>query len=439
MKCIEDEIPFELPEGWVWERMGNISTIARGGSPRPIKAYLTTEENGINWIKIGDTEKDGKYIFSTKEKIKPEGMKKSRYVQSGDFLLTNSMSFGRPYILKTDGCIHDGWLVIGNIESIFNQDYLYYALSANFMYQTLSVMASGSTVDNLNSDLVKALLFPIPPMNEQMRIAQKVEELLTSTEIINENEEVIINNIKKLKTKFLDLAIRGKLVPQNPDDEPASVLLERIRAEKEELINQGKIKRDKKESVIFKGEDNSYYDVIIPQSWEITNLSDVTLNISDGSHNPPPKKNKGVPLLSATNIYDNKINYTSATRWITEDEWIIENARTKIEVGDVLITIVGTIGRTAVVSDTTRFALQRSVAVMKPNMIDSKYLMYVLQAPMIIDWLNANAKGNAQVGIYLKDLAKLSFPLPPLAEQKRIVEAIETVFAQLDAILNSIS
>ena len=122
VKCIEDEIPFELPDGWAWERLGNITTIARGGSPRPIKSYLTTELDGVNWIKIGDTEKNGKYIFSTKEKIKPEGIAKSRYVKSGDFLLTNSMSFGRPYILKTDGCIHDGWLMIGNTEIVFNQD-----------------------------------------------------------------------------------------------------------------------------------------------------------------------------------------------------------------------------------------------------------------------------------------------------------------------------
>ena len=156
MKCIEDEIPFEVPDGWEWERLGNISTIARGGSPRPIKAFLTNDAKGVNWIKIGDTEKDGKYIFSTKERIKPEGVSKSRFVKSGDFLLTNSMSFGRPYILKTEGCIHDGWLVNGDIELIFDQDYLYYALSAKYMYQTMAIMAGGSTVDNLNSDLVKS-------------------------------------------------------------------------------------------------------------------------------------------------------------------------------------------------------------------------------------------------------------------------------------------
>ena len=187
VNCIDSEIQFDLPKGWAWERLGNITAIARGGSPRPIKAFLTNDENGINWIKIGDTEKEGKYIYSTKEKIKPEGITKSRYVKSGDFLLTNSMSFGRPYILKTDGCIHDGWLVIGDIQNIFDQDFLYYALSSSFMYRTLAVMAGGSTVDNLNSDLVKSLLFPIPPIKEQVRIAKQIESIFSSIYLISKS------------------------------------------------------------------------------------------------------------------------------------------------------------------------------------------------------------------------------------------------------------
>ena len=357
-------------------------------------------------------------------------------------MVTGVGTIGKVYIVKKDDLFYykdASVLCFENRYGIILSEYARIMIDSPLLQNQIHSKTYGNTVDTITISTANEYICILPPIKEQLKIINAVNSSIELIAAIEHNKSELSDIIVQAKSKILDLAIRGKLVPQNPDDEPASVLLERIRAEKEQLIKQGKIKRDKKESVIFKGEDNSYYDAIIPQSWEITNLSDVTLNISDGSHNPPPKKNKGVPLLSATNIYDNKINYTSATRWITEDEWIIENARTKIEVGDVLITIVGTIGRTAVVSNTTRFALQRSVAVMKPNMIDSKYLMYVLQAPMIIDWLNANAKGNAQVGIYLKDLAKLSFPLPPLAEQKRIVEAIETVFAQLDEILNSIS
>ena len=177
-RCIDDELPFEIPESWVWVRLGAVLEIARGGSPRPIQQYLTTEPDGINWIKIGDTDKGGKYIYKTKEKIRPEGVTKSRKVHSGDFLLTNSMSFGRPYILKTDGCIHDGWLVLSNRFDCYSVDFLYYILSSPFAYYQFCDSVSGAVVKNLNSDKVANALFPLPPLSEQVRIVQRIEELL---------------------------------------------------------------------------------------------------------------------------------------------------------------------------------------------------------------------------------------------------------------------
>ena len=177
-RCIDEELPFEIPEYWAWVRLGAVLEIARGGSPRPIQQYLTTEPDGINWIKIGDTDKGGKYIYKTKEKIRPEGVVKSRMVHSGDFLLTNSMSFGRPYILKTDGCIHDGWLVLSNRFECYSVDFLYYILSSPFAYYQFCDSVSGAVVKNLNSDKVANALFPLPPLSEQVRIVQRIEELL---------------------------------------------------------------------------------------------------------------------------------------------------------------------------------------------------------------------------------------------------------------------
>ena len=176
--CIDDEIPFEMPESWECVRLGAFNEIERGGSPRPIKQYITEDSNGINWIKIGDTIKGDKYIYSTKEKIKPEGMKKSRYVEEGDFLLTNSMSFGRPYILKTNGCIHDGWLVIKLNDKLFYQDFMFYLLSSNFIFEQFSKLSAGSAVKNLKIDSVKKVFVPVPPLNEQKRIVKKIEEIL---------------------------------------------------------------------------------------------------------------------------------------------------------------------------------------------------------------------------------------------------------------------
>ncbi len=184
------KVTFEIPYNWCWQRLGDINDIARGGSPRPIKDYLTDDEDGVNWIKIGDTSKDEKYINSVKEKIRVEGVKKSRMVHKGDFLLTNSMSFGRPYILNVDGCIHDGWLVISPKGNAYNADFLYYLLSSTFAYDQFAEVASGGVVTNLNSDKVADTMFPLPPLSEQYRIVAKIEELFTSLDNIQKALEV---------------------------------------------------------------------------------------------------------------------------------------------------------------------------------------------------------------------------------------------------------
>ena len=182
----QDEIPYDLPQGWQWVRLGEITSIARGGSPRPIQAYLTNDANGIPWIKIGDTQKNGKYINSTKEYIIPEGISKSRLVHKGDFLLTNSMSFGRPYILNIDGCIHDGWLVISNLFKVLDNNFLYYLLSSNIIYVQFCTSVSGAVIQNLNSTKVADTIIPLPPLAEQKRIVAKIEELLN---LVNKWEE----------------------------------------------------------------------------------------------------------------------------------------------------------------------------------------------------------------------------------------------------------
>ena len=178
------KLQFKIPNSWEWCKLGAVNEIARGGSPRPIKDYLTNDTNGINWIKIGDTTKDGKYIDSVKEKIRPEGAKKSRLVHKGDFLLTNSMSFGRPYILNVDGCIHDGWLVISPIGNAYTSDFLYYLLSSSFAFEQFANVASGGVVTNLNSDKVADTRFPLPPLAEQHRIVAKIEELFAQLDKI---------------------------------------------------------------------------------------------------------------------------------------------------------------------------------------------------------------------------------------------------------------
>ena len=176
-QSLNEKLFFKIPTSWCWVQLRQVAMVARGGSPRPIKDYLTDSEDGINWIKIRDTEQGGKYINATKEKICPKGVSKSRFVHKGDFLLTNSMSFGRPYITNIDGCIHDGWLVISPFSNTYNQNFLYYLLSSNFAYRQFVGKVAGGVVKNLNSDKVADAIFPLPPLEEQQRIVAQIEKL----------------------------------------------------------------------------------------------------------------------------------------------------------------------------------------------------------------------------------------------------------------------
>ena len=167
-------------------KFGNIATILRGSSPRPIQNFITNDVNGIPWIKIGDTSPNDKYVFRTKEKINVEGSKKSRYVKSGDFILSNSMSFGRPYILKIDGCIHDGWLSISNFEDFYISDFLYHLLSSKTIQDMMKMKASIGTVMNLNADIVKSIELPVYTKLEQEKIIKVLDKFEKLTNDITE-------------------------------------------------------------------------------------------------------------------------------------------------------------------------------------------------------------------------------------------------------------
>ena len=179
MTKLEQLINELCPNGVEYRTLGEMATIVRGASPRPIKNYLTTASNGINWIKIGDSDKNSKYIDHAAEKIIPQGLSKTREVHKGDFLLSNSMSFGRPYILKIDGAVHDGWLILSNYNKVFDKNYLYYLLSSNVAMKQFLFSAMGSTVKNLNSARVATTIGVIPPISEQRRIVARIEQLFT--------------------------------------------------------------------------------------------------------------------------------------------------------------------------------------------------------------------------------------------------------------------
>ena len=191
-----------MRSAWPTAALDDIFEIARGGSPRPIDAFITDDPKGINWIMIGDAAEGSKYIRSTKKRIRPEGSRRSRRVKPGDFLLTNSMSFGKPYIMRTEGCIHDGWLVLSPRRDNVDADFFYHLLGSKAVYAEFERRASGATVKNLNIDLVRGVTVPLPPLPEQRRIA----EILDKADALRAKRRAALAQLDTLtQSIFLDM------------------------------------------------------------------------------------------------------------------------------------------------------------------------------------------------------------------------------------------
>ena len=189
-----------------WKKLGDIMNIVRGASPRPIKNYITPSKNGVNWIKIGDVAPGAKYITSANEKITKEGAEKSRFMHSGDFILSNSMSFGRPYILKIDGCIHDGWIAMSNFEKYVSSGYLYEILNSNIVQDYWKMKANnGGAMTNLNSDIVRDTVIPIPSLSEQQRIVGILDTFTASIDNLKEQIAQRRKQYEYYRDQLLDL------------------------------------------------------------------------------------------------------------------------------------------------------------------------------------------------------------------------------------------
>jgi type I restriction enzyme S subunit len=418
VKDIEDEIPFEVPEGWAWCRLNELADIARGGSPRPIENYITDSPDGINWIKIGDTAPESKYIESAKEKIKPEGEKHSRFVHKGDFLLTNSMSFGRPYILKINGCIHDGWLVFANIKDCIIKDYLYYALSSDYIYNSFSMVAAGSTVKNLKSDTVKQVLFPLPPTKTQKKIIESIEKSFLQIDILDKEKADLETAIKQARSKILDLAIHGRLVPQDPNDEPAEELLKRIATSDNRPYK--------------KFAEEKPFD--IPKSWAWCTGNDLFNSMT--SKKPDGETFRYIDI----DAIDNKKHCVIEPKSLSVSE-APSRASRELNNGDVLFSLVRPyLENIALIEEENSDCIASTgFYVCKPkSIILPKFLFYLMTTDYVIKGLNQFMKGDNSPSVSGDDIKNWLYPLPPLAEQRRIVTKIENLFNQLDSIQNEL-
>ncbi|KGO94685.1 restriction endonuclease subunit S [Flavobacterium subsaxonicum] len=475
----EKEKTFELPNGWAWERFGNISIIERGGSPRPIDSYLTNDPNGLNWIKIGDTDIGGKYITSTREKIRRDGLIKTRMVYPGDFLLTNSMSFGRPYITKIEGCIHDGWLRIQPPRSL-DKDYLYNLLSSSFVFQSFKTAAAGAVVLNLNAEKVRELPIPVPPIAEQIRIVAKIDELMSLCDELENQQtsnlsthqtlvktllETLTNasdadvpqtswerlslhfdtlfctedSVEQLKQTILQLGIMGKLVKQNPSDESAIELTKKINTEKIKLIKAGKLKAEKELPTI--SEEEKPFQ--IPNTWQWVRLGNITNKIGSGSTPRGGKEayvNSGIPFLRSQNIRNEGL-------YLDDIVYIDEKTNNKmsnsiVKPNDILLNITGgSLGRTTIFTENDGIAnVSQHVTIIRPSIIESCiYLHLCILSPYIQNLIWGRQVGANREGLSKKVLEQFEIPYPPLLEQKRIISKINELFIICDLLKEKIN
>jgi type I restriction enzyme S subunit len=201
----------KLPKGWQVKTLGEVLHIERGGSPRPIQKYLTNDKSGLNWIKIADATASDKYIYKTKQKITKEGLHKTKLVKENDFILSNSMSFGKPYIMKTTGCVHDGWLILRDKNNKLNQDFLYHLLNSHFVFSQFNNLASGATVRNLNIALVSKVKIPLPSLKEQQTIANTLDKFSNQVQQLSENYQNQLKLVEELEQSVLQKTFNGEL------------------------------------------------------------------------------------------------------------------------------------------------------------------------------------------------------------------------------------
>ncbi len=446
VKCIEDEIPFELPEGWEWTRLGNLFSTITGNTPSTKDASLYGDE--YPFYKPTDLDAGFDVCFS-EDTVSEKGYKNGRILPVYSVLVTCiGATIGKTGYIRNSGiCNQQINAILPN--TFILPEYTYFCMCSEFEQQQIWTNSSATTLPILNKSKFDSLFFPVPPKAQQTRTVERIKELLHFVEIIQQEKRTLQETIKLTKSKILDLAIRGKLVPQDPNDEPASVLLKRIRAEKEELIKQGKIKRDKKESIIFKGDDNSYY----------LRTGGVEESLEDWGFDDLPETWKICCLWELCD-YGDCINVN--TEDIAEDAWILDlediekdtgtvlkkvtkaqrnsvSTKHKFHSGQVLYSKLRPYLNKVVLSDADGYCTSEILPLEFKNCVLPEYARYYLMSGTFIAYANHCSYGVKMPRLGTTDGKKAIFSLPPLSEQKRIVETIDFCFMKLNKISEALA
>ena len=450
VKDITEEIPFEIPENWEWVRIKFLCDTYTGNSiaENVKKTKYTNITEGFNYIGTKDVGFDNSVAYENGVKI-PYKEEKFRFAYPEDILLCiEGGSAGRKIaILSQQVCFGNK---LCNFHQYLNLSrFLYYFLQSPYFFDIFKGNIAG-IIGGVSVNKIKELLLPLPPLSEQERIVKKIEELEPFIEGYGKTEVELTalnsNFPEQIKKSILQYAIQGKLVEQDPNDEPASVLLEKIKAEKQELIKQGKIKKDKQESYIFKGADNRHYEKIgsetkditdeipfqIPNSWEWVRLGSVSKYIQRGK-SPKYSEIMKIPVISQKcnkwEIFDIK-----QAKFIQEDSLSSYSEDRLLIDGDILwnSTGTGTVGRLAIYYDKLnpyKIAVADShVTVIRLCSINSQYIYYYLSSPQVQIGIEDICDGSTnQKELSLTTVKEYLIPIPPLKEQERIVAKIEQI------------
>ena len=441
--CIADEVPFEIPESWEWVRLGSIGDWGSGATPS-----RTTPEyyNGnIPWLKTGDLN-DG-YITHIPETITERALLETsvRLYPIGSVLIAMyGATIGKLGILQTPATTNQACCACIPFTGIYNEFLFYFLMSQKLAFIK---RGEGGAQPNISKEKIVATLMPLPPKAEQKRIVEKLHILQPYIEsyTLLEKEDIKLHHSfpEILKKSILQYAIQGKLVPQAPTDEPASVLLERIRAEKEQLIKAGKIKRDKHESVIFR-RDNSYYERVdgierciddempfeIPESWRWTRWGTVATSIQYG-YNAPAKQCGRIRMVRISDIHENLVTWTTVP-FCDIDE--LDISTYLLHPNDILFARTGgTVGKSFLVRDVPYEAIYAGYLIRTrySALLCPQYLKYFMESPLYWQQLKTGTTATAQTNCNGQTLSNMLLPLPPAKEQYRIVEKINRAFAKV--------
>ena len=450
VRCIEDEIPFDLPEGWAWSRIKNIASIGTGATPLKSNteyyvggkiSWITSAATCDNIIKSATDYITELAVQETNCQIYPVGTLVVAMYGEGK-------TRGQISELGIAACTNQACAAIqvwGGNAGVSQLVKMFFS----YNYENIRMKAKGGQQPNLNQSIIAETLIPIPPENEIMRLLDFSHTCLNEIQVITENKERTFQLANQARTKILDLAIRGKLVPQDPNDEPASVLLERIRAEKEELIKQGKIKRDKKESVIFRGEDNSYYEKIdgkvlciddnipfeIPESWAWCR----GYSCFEGMTSIKPQ-GEFFDYIDIDAI-DNRNHCIKEAKRLPVSKTPSRASRA-VKSGSVLFSLVRPyLENIALVEEehshciaSTGFYICNSNGVFLPE-----FMFFLMVSRYVVNGLNQYMKGDNSPSISKDNIENWLYPVPPLEEQKTICFKLKDAFSAIERMEKSLS